>query len=187
MSDGQEAFQARLSNLGAAHQARQYEQTAARDSQRQKPQWIENLGYPASLAGAFVLGLLSVFIARYVTSHINDGATEDPDLTLLMDGAVAFGVVFILRTALHMTSKEHILCKTVGIWVSLTMMHNLVHAYPGAFAVVYTPKWVEYVTTATEPNSIFFRGQSFYFGDGPAYGTAQSSDTPGGKIKINRF
>lgn len=182
MSSGQEAFQERLEKLGVAQDMRAPDVEVTRVVKPGPPHWTENLGYPASLVGAFVAGLVSVFLARWATSHVTDGASDNADLTLLMDATVAFGIVFILRTALHMTEKEHIACKTAGIWVSLTMMHNLVHAYPEHFAFVYTPAWVEHVTGITEPNSFYFRGYSFPFGDAPAQGEAETNG-----VKINRY
>lgn len=182
MSGGQQAFHERLEKLGMA-------QDVVRDvAKPQRPVkkgvWSENLAYPLSFVGAFLVGLFSVFISRYVTSQINDGAADDLDLTLIMDAVVAFGIVFVLRTALHMTSKEHIACKTAGIWVSLTMMHNLVHAYPAPFTAVYTKAWVEQITSVTEPKSFFFRGYTFPFSDKTA---KENADNPGGGVKINRF
>ena len=187
MARGQDAFAERLARLGAEHTVRAAAQTqkahAARGS---RPDWVTNLGYPASIVGACILGLLSVILARYCMFHIN-GAPDpeaNPDLIMIIDGALAFAIAIILRMAFYMSDKVHLAAKTVGIWIALTCMHNLVHDYPGLWASAFSEPWVERTTEMTEPRSFYFRGYSFAF-SGAIAQEATTPDKP--EIKINRF
>lgn len=186
MAHGQDAFADRLNRLGETHTQRKDAQTAqAKATQGPRPEWVDNLGYPASIVGACLVGLLTVVASRYIIFHMNGAPNpgDDPDITMIIDGALAFGLAFMLRTALHMKLKEHLAAKTVGIWIALTCMHNLVHAYPAVWAKGFSPAWVASVTEMTEPKSFFIRGMSFKIN-----GKAGSDDQDTGKpeIKINR-
>ncbi len=127
------------------------------------PSWQENIKYPLSIVGAFLVGILAVFISRYGRFHISGGtlAGEDPDLTMMIDGALAAGLGFALRTAFRFESKEYITAKMVGIAVMIATMHNLVHWTPNTFTTLFSEQWTREVVWFTEPNSILFRGVSF--------------------------
>lgn len=184
---GQDVFADRLERLGAKHEQRTVAQTQqAQATKGTRPEWVTNLGYPASIVGACILGLISVVLARYCMFHIN-GAPDpgaDADLTMIIDGALAFGIAFVLRMAFYMSDKVHLAAKTVGIWIALTCMHNLVHDFPGVWATAFSDEWVERTTEMTEPRSFFFRGYSFELG-GKMAADAGGSDKP--EVKINRF
>lgn len=189
MARTQDVFAERLARLDQTHSQRMQAQTATAQAQRgSRPEWVSNLGYPASIVGACLLGLITVVMSRYVMFHLN-GAPDpdaDADMTMLIDGGLAFGIAFVLRNAFHMTAKEHLLAKTVGIWIALTCMHNLVHAYPTVWSHAFSPEWVTRTTDMTEPRSFFFRGMTFRIDGGE---TDAPEDTPAGKpeIKINRY
>ncbi|WP_299684670.1 hypothetical protein [uncultured Tateyamaria sp.] len=184
---GQDVFAERLARLGAEHGQRAELQTQKAQAARgTRPEWVTNLGYPASIVGACFLGLLAVVLARYCMFHIN-GAPDpgaDADLTMIIDGALAFGIAFVLRMAFYMSDKVHLAAKTVGIWIALTCMHNLVHDYPDLWAAAFSEDWVERTTEMTEPRSFYFRGYSFEF-SGAIAAEPAATDKP--EIKINRF
>lgn len=187
MAQGQDAFAERLARLGAEHAVRADVQTQKAHATRgPRPDWVTNLGYPASVIGACALGLLSVVLSRYCMFHINGvpDPDADPDLTMIVDGALAFAIAFVLRMAFHMSDKVHLAAKTVGIWIALTCMHNLVHDYPGVWAAAFSDQWVQRTTDMTEPRSFYIRGYSFEL-SGSMASEPESTDKP--EVKINRF
>ena len=184
---GQDVFAERLARLGAEHGQRAEVQTQQAQAARgPRPAWVTNLGYPISVLGACVLGLIAVVLARY-GMYVIGGEPDplaDPDLTMVIAGALAFGIAFVLRMAFHMTDKVHLAAKTVGIWIALTCMHNLVHDYPALWATGFSEAWVERTSSMTDPRSFYVRGYSFEFG-GLMAEDAGKPDKP--EIKINRF
>lgn len=184
---GQDVFAERLARLGAEHGQRAAVQAQQAQAARgSRPEWVSNLGYPASIVGACILGVIAVVLSRYAMFHIN-GAPDpgaDADLTMIIDGALAFGIAFVLRMAFYMTDKIHLAAKTVGIWIALTLMHNLVHDFPGLWSTAFSEEWVERTTEMTEPRSFYFRGYSFEFA-GAMSADAGTTEKP--EIKINRF
>ena len=188
MARTQDVFAERLARLDQTHDQRVQAQAATAQAERgSRPDWVSNLGYPASILGACILGLITVVMSRYVMFHLNGvpDPNADPDMTMLIDGGLAFGIAFVLRSAFHLTTKEHLLAKTVGIWIALTCMHNLVHAYPTAWAYAFSPEWVAGTTDMTEPSSFFFRGMSFKI-DGGTTVAPDGTETAKPEIKINR-
>lgn len=127
------------------------------------PSVWENLGYPMSILGAFLLGMLAVFAARYARFHIMGGSMvgEDADIAMMIDGGLAMGVGFLFRSMFNFQAKEFVTAKTFGIVAMICVMHNLVHWAPEAFAVLFDVDYVLLTLEMTEPNSILFRGVSF--------------------------
>ncbi len=140
------------------------------------PSVWENLGYPMSILGAFLIGMIAVFAARYARFHIMGGSMvgEDADIAMMMDGALAFGVGFVFRSFFNFESQEYITAKTFGIFAMICLMHNLVHWAPGLFAGLFDVDYVLMTLEMTEPNSILFRGVSFVLSE-PATTEAASS------------
>ena len=127
------------------------------------PDWKENIRYPAALVGAALLGMLAVFIARYVRFHVMGGtlAGDDPDITMMIDGGIGAACSFLIFSMLRFSGPEFKAAQTFGIAAMIMIMHNFVHAAPGAFNLLFSEEWTEDVTSFTEPNSILFRGVSF--------------------------
>ncbi len=167
-----QAFQERLARLGHAPDRPAAVMQAA-PAPRQRPSepvklndWRENIKYPLSFVGAFLIGMVSVFIARFVRFHTTGGGLTDElggELFLILDGAMALAIGFALRMAFNIHGKEHVMAKTAGILALGTTMHNLVHMQPELWAAMFSPEWVEEVTYFTDPNTIIFRGYSFEF------------------------
>ncbi|MEL7093335.1 MAG: hypothetical protein AAFN94_16525 [Pseudomonadota bacterium] len=183
----QDVFGERLSRLAETHTIRvetQTQQAAAK--QGRTPQWLRNLGYPASIVGACLLGILAVALSRYCMFHITGvpDPNGDPDMTMIVDGALAFAIAFVLRMMFWMTDKVHLIAKTVGIWIALITMHNLVHDFPAVWSAAFSPEWVEITTRMTEPRTLYFRGLSFELA---GMLSAESSAPAKPEIKINRF
>lgn len=144
---------------------------------RPVPSIWENLGYPMSLVGAFLIGMIAVFAARYARFHIMGGSLvgEDADIAMMIDGALAFGVGFIFRSFFNFESQEYITAKTIGIAAMIALMHNLVHWAPGLFVGLFDEDYVLMTLEMTEPNSILFRGVSFVLSEPE---TAQATVQP---------
>ena len=139
------------------------------------PSLGETVGYPASIVGAFVLGLLAVAISRYVRFTFS-GSTltgEDADTMMLIDAGLAMAIGFVLKQLFRLKGAAQETAKTVGVVAMICTMHNLVHMWPGAFEMAFSPDWVSDVIEMTEPKSILFRGISFVVGE-----TDQTSAAP---------
>lgn len=134
---------------------------------RAVPSLKENIGYPISIIWAFAIGLLAVLITRYVRNALAGGTLtgEDADIMMAIDGGLALAVGFVLTQMFRVKGKAQETAKTAGIVVMIGMMHNMVHAWPGAFELTFSPEWVTDVVETTEPKSFLFRGISFALGD----------------------
>ena len=140
------------------------------------PTLRETIGYPMSIVGAFLIGMLAVFITRYVRYTVAGGTLtgEDADIMMAIDGGLALAIGFVLKQIFRFSGKAQETAKTVGIFVMICVMHNLVHMWPGAFEMAFSPEWVTDVIETTEPKTILFRGVSFVIGDE----TGQTPTTP---------
>ncbi len=131
------------------------------------PSLREIIGFPVSIVGAFLIGMLAVMITRWARYTIAGGTLtgEDADITMAIDAGVALAIGFVLKLMFRFSGKAQETAKTVGIFVMIAVMHNLVHSWPGAFEKAFSPDWVTAVIETTEPNSILFRGVSFVVGE----------------------
>jgi len=146
------------------------------------PDWRENVRYPATLVGMALLGMLAVFIARFVRFHLIGGTLsgDSPDITMLIDAGLAalaglmilaaFGLtarqlsreegqgVFSLKTLGENSVKAALVA---GIAIMIGTMQNMVHSMPSVFKLVFSEEWTEDVVTYSEPGSIYFRGNYY--------------------------
>jgi len=127
------------------------------------PDWKENFRYPAAIVGAALVGMVSVFLARYVRFQLMGGslAGENADFTMLIDGGIGIACSFFLFAALRFQGAALKTAQTLGIVAMIMIMHNFVHAVPKAFSLIFSEEWTEEVLAMTEPGSILFRGASF--------------------------
>lgn len=127
------------------------------------PDWKENFKYPAAIVGSALVGMLAVFVARYVRFHAMGGmlAGDDADITMMIDAGIGAACGFLLFAMLRFEGKEFKAAQTFGIFAMVMVMHNLVHMAPGVFNTLFSEAWTEDVIAYTEPNSILFRGNSF--------------------------
>ena len=119
-----------------------------------------NLLYPASLAGAFVLGMIAVAMGYYARFHIMSGHSELPDADLEMALTAFIGICtsFALAQMFKITSKEHKALQSAGIFMMVAGFHNLFFWAPGVMAVAFSPEYVVQTTLYAEPNSLRYRG-----------------------------
>ncbi len=167
MDDKQQAFQDRISRI-------RYGATIVSDNVHTPERRVivpmtrgqelrENARYPLSIVGAFLLGMLAVFIGRYVSFQLigTGRMADDPSGTFYIDIALAAGVAFVIRMALDFRDPAHLAGKSMGITVAAATMHNLVHAAPSIWAILFSEEWVAAVIQVTEPKSIYFAGISW--------------------------
>ena len=123
-----------------------------------------DIGQFLSLLSAGAIGLISVPLLRFAMFH-SQGLPDTPvrpGLTLMVDAIFAFCFAFFLvRILMSVTARAHMVAQMIGIWVALTTMHNLVHAYPEPWSVVFSPDWVARVVQITEPNTFYLVGLTF--------------------------
>ena len=152
-------FNARLERMAEARAPME----AAKPVVSPIPDWKENIRYPAAMVGAFLVGMLAVFVARYVRFQMLGGslAGDDPDFTMIIDAAIGGGASFLLFAILRFEGHAYKAAQTMGIFAMICVMHNFVHAAPGLFGKLFSDQWTEQVVASTEPNSILFRGASF--------------------------
>ena len=157
------SFQSRLNRVAAVRAPIE----AAKPEISVLPDWKQNIKYPAAIVGAALLGILAVFIARYVRFHMTGGtlAGDDPDITMMIDGGIAAACSFALFSMLRFSGAEFKAAQTFGIAAMVMTMHNAVHAAPEVFDVVFSEEWTDEVIAYTEPKSILFRGVSFVLSD----------------------
>lgn len=170
MSDSQqEAFQARLARIGGAPkpvtpgpvenivpqvEKRTRNFVVSEDTLRGR------LAYPLSFVWAMLLGILSVFMARFATAHLVGSAEGADDMMLyMMDIGVAAVCAFAIGVAIRSTDPKIMTTRMIGVFLAVSTMHNLVWFFPETFVWIYGEEWVEALLIRSEPNSIFFRGE----------------------------
>lgn len=151
-------FQARAMALAEAKQA-----ANPKSRSRLRPSLWQNAKYPASIVTAFALGLIAVFLSRYIRYHLQGGslAGEDTDLTMMIDGGLAAAAGFAIRQMFRFEAKVFLTAHTFGVGAMIVAMHNFVHYAPDTFTRLFSPDWVQQVVSETPPNSIIFRDMVF--------------------------
>lgn len=199
-------FQARLNRMAERREPIE----ASKPQVAVIPDWKDNVRYPAKLVGAALLGMLAVFIARYVRFHLMGGtmAGDDADFTMMIDAALAAGVSFAIFTAMGFTTGEARraertgglsalgdnpvkAAQVVGIAIMVSIMHNFVHAAPRAFDTLFSPEWTAEIVEYSEPGSLYFRGNYFVVlpGSGTEVAVPEAGEMPEEKAlpKVRRM
>ena len=126
---------------------------------------VQNAIYPLSMMAAVVLGAVSHGIGQIARFHVQ-GLPDlhgNPDIETL--GQVTLGIVIsmALGYVFKLQSKSFMTLKSAGAVIGMLFMHNAVHLYPKAFAVMTSAMWVNQVVSQTRPHSMLWRGISFVF------------------------
>ena len=171
-------FQDRINRM----QERRAPIEAARPKVDVLPDWRANIRYPATLVGMAFLGMFAVFFARFVRYHLLGGtlAGEAPDITMMIDAALAAVAGVLIFTAVGLTLRDANRADNdsifslknlrdnpvkaalvVGIAIMIGTMHNMVHKAPSAFNLIFSEEWTEDVVTYSAPGSIYFRGNYY--------------------------
>lgn len=125
----------------------------------------QRLGYPAAFLGAFSLGILAVFLSRFIQYQSvgipvpGQVGTQD-FVSLGLAGGACIMVMLFLKGKL----REFAGALTVGALVTTFTFHNLVWQYPVFFERAYGEDWVEFVKDTTEPSSLNLFGTILPFG-----------------------
>jgi hypothetical protein len=123
---------------------------------------VRNLGYPLIVMTAFLVGVASNAAARYVDFISNGlpGPTDNIDLQMAIDFAIALMVSSVLGLVFRIGIREFVMLRVIGIAAGVLGLHNVVHAYPQHFEPVFSAIWVSHIVTSTEMGSIVWRGVS---------------------------
>ena len=133
---------------------------AAKPTVEVLPDWKANIKQPVTLIAAGLSGMLAVFIARFLRFHLMGGtlAGDNPDVTMIIDGGIAIACAFLVFHFLNIKGHSLKAAQIVGIVAMIGLMHNFVHAAPGAFGLLFSEAWTEDIVNYSEPGSIYIRG-----------------------------
>lgn len=119
------------------------------------PDALDNILYPMSMIGAFLVGVFAVFLTRLGRFYLLDGSLtgENADLWMVFDSVIAIGFVIILRSVFRAKRKALEVAKAIGVIATVLTMHIFVHMMPGFFSSVFSPEWTQQVIATTEKNA----------------------------------
>jgi hypothetical protein len=121
--------------------------------------------YPVVALLALAIGILSYGVTawmRFRLMGISAGA-GNPMTEMAIQVGAAFGTALVLGMVLGFRSRQMRVVMAIGAIAATALFHNAVHLYPGQFAQVFSPEWVEVVTASTRAQSVMWLGQSFTF------------------------
>lgn len=151
------SFQSRLNRVERArapYEARKPEVSVL-------PDWKRDLARKSGIPVAVLCGILSVLAVRIVAFHTTGTAmiSPTPDLTMALEMAASIALGLLVLAILPFKGFATKIAQVAGVAVTITAMHNAVHAAPGVFSLLFSPQWTAEVTAATQPNSILLRGE----------------------------
>ena len=128
-----------------------------------------NISHPASLVGAFGLGMLAVALGYYARFHLMSGHSElpDADLEMALSAIIGLCIAFALSQMFRITSKSHKAMQSAGVVLMICSFHNLAFWVPGAMALAFSPEFVQEQQVTALPNSVRFRGIYIPLGTDP--------------------
>lgn len=138
---------------------------AAKEPVEVLPDWQSRISGKVGLALALIVGLLSVLIVRIASYHLLGSAmiSENADMTLAKESGAALVLSFALFMLFPYKGPQYKIVQLAGVLIMISMMHNAVHKAPGLFAALFSPEWASEVTSVTEPNSLYLRGEVIHF------------------------
>ncbi|MEM6482747.1 MAG: hypothetical protein AAF681_12940 [Pseudomonadota bacterium] len=172
---GQVDFQDRIARLNDKHGAAAVTTVSSENTVRAVEKRSRNfdtsedtlagrLAYPLSFVTAFLFGILSVFIGRFAFAHLGGPMQDGDAMTLyIVDLALAGAMAFAINLALKSGEKEKVSVSMVGVFASVSLMHNLIWMYPDTAAVIYGQAWVDGLMGRSMPNSFYFQGEYIPF------------------------
>ncbi|WP_298853854.1 hypothetical protein [uncultured Ruegeria sp.] len=125
----------------------------------------QRLGYPTAFLGAFLLGVMAVFLTRFIQYQsvgipVHSQVDTQDFVSLGLAGGACIMVMMFLKGKL----REFAGALTVGALVTTFTFHNLVWKYPVVFEHIYGEDWVDFVKDTTEPSSLNLFGTILPFG-----------------------
>lgn len=129
------------------------------------PDWRAPFIGPLGIALAILMGMCAVIAVRVGMFHVTGSAmiSDAPNVTMAIETATALFASLLFFFVFPYRGAQYNFFQFVGVVVMISMMHNVVHKVPGVFSLAFSPEWTETVTTVTEPNSFYVRGQSVPF------------------------
>ena len=118
---------------------------------------------PFDLLLCMAMGVFSLAFGLYIQFTLTGNANPwgSPDQVMAINGGIGLSITLFLGYFLRMPVFRMIPVGAIGVLAGMVAFHNLVHFYPEKFAEMFSPIWVEQVTTTTAANSIIWRGVSF--------------------------
>lgn len=110
----------------------------------------------------FGLGLLAYGIGQYVRFQATGlpDPTTDADTAMLTNGAFGLATLMVLSLMFGRRLRGLSIAKVLGLGAGLVTFHNAVHYAPQAFETAFSPEWVAQVRAETEPQSLYWRGET---------------------------
>ncbi|MEO9824305.1 MAG: hypothetical protein ABJF50_07820 [Paracoccaceae bacterium] len=129
------------------------------------PDWRAPFIMPFGIALAILMGMIAVIAVRVGMFHVTGSAmiSDSPNVTMGIEALTALFASLLFFYVFPFRGAQYNFFQFLGVVVMISMMHNLVHKVPSVFALAFSPEWAQTVTTQTEPNSFYVRGQSVPF------------------------
>lgn len=120
---------------------------------------LGNLGYVLSFVGAFCLGVIALPIGLFVRNTLAPmGADAEFDLGYLaLSGVISLVIAFVLAEMFRITKGLHKTAQTIGIFLAISLIHNLAWWFPITSTILFGEGWVQMQIYNTEPNTLKFR------------------------------
>lgn len=152
------SFQSRLNRVADArgpHEAEMPEVSVL-------PNWKREVAIKLSVPIALLSGVVAVLAVRLAQFHINGVAlvSSTPEMTMATEAGVAVLLSVIVMLMMPFKSALVKIAYLTGIAIGLVTMHNAVHSVPALFSLAFSDQWTSEVIAATEPNTVYFLGES---------------------------
>ena len=139
---------------------------SSKDNAKLKKQAVLIPAKPMGIFGGIVsvaFGVIALGIALFLRFSMTGqaGPLDNSDFLMAQNGGVALAIALFCGYMVKMPMLKYAPICAVGVLAGLVGYHNLVHVYPTEFAQMFSPVWVEQVVSATAPNSIIWRGETF--------------------------
>ena len=152
-----EKFQNRVNRVGDG--------SSARAQVNILPDWRAPFIIPLGILLAVLTGMASVVVVRVGFFHVTGSAliSNSPNVTMGIETLTALFASLLFFYVFPFRGAQYNFFQFLGVIFMISMMHNIVHKVPGPFSLAFSPEWTQIVTTVTEPNSFYLRGQSIPF------------------------
>lgn len=150
-------------STGRAHRklTRQAARIAARQARAERRRLRAGEGWPIvynllGLIGGFAAGVLALFL-RFVSGTPG----KMPAADMAMDSVIALSAALVLMVALRQRVRATLLPAILGVFMGLTLSHNVMHLWPAPFAQAFSGAFVRQMTAAAPMNSIRLAGTTY--------------------------
>lgn len=126
---------------------------------------LGNLWTPVSMLLALVIGAAGHAVGMLIRFNLHgiNGWAERPDLDMLAQLFIGFGIAMLAGALIGLRSGSHTVLTLAGSALGVLFFHNAVHLYPDLFTRITSPLWVGQVLARTRPHSLLWMGISFPF------------------------